>query len=124
MKGITDFNHQYKDAATSTQNIHNDFKLHIDDLLTATFNECGITEEVFYAACNKSRYRRDINALVFERLMAVDDFVTFKQIMVSRNNYLEMETLLVIEKQANTMPDYKFITMLTPQKLRTATSEK
>ena len=73
----------------------------------------GITPELFFKACQVSRTTRDVNISVFDRcvlrvevylaelvsshstrrLVAIDDFQTFKKIMVKRNVELQLEAL-------------------------------
>ncbi len=52
----------------------------------------GLTSEIFYEACLTGRNSRNINRNVYEKLIALDDFLTFKKIMVKRNAELELET--------------------------------
>lgn len=73
--------------------IHKEFCEYIDRLLTENLAEVGITTETFLESCEKARSERDINATVFERLVAMDDFQTFKKIMVKRNTELQLESL-------------------------------
>jgi hypothetical protein len=46
-----------------------------------------------------SRQSRDVNIAVFERLVAIDDFPTFKKIMVKRNIELQLEALRTFRHQ-------------------------
>lgn len=71
--------------------IHREFKDHIEALISSNLGELGITVESFYESCEKGRHNRDINRAVFERMVAMDDFLTFKKIMVKRNLELQLE---------------------------------
>jgi hypothetical protein len=73
--------------------IHKEFCEHVDALLTSNLGEVGITNEQFLESCEKARSGRDINATVFERLVAMDDFQTFKKIMTKRNTELQLEAI-------------------------------
>ena len=64
--------------------IHAEFRDHIEALITSNLGEVGITVAMFYESCEKGR-ERDINRAVFERMLAMEDFSTFKRIMVKRN---------------------------------------
>lgn len=73
--------------------IHRDFRDHIESLITSNLGELGITPQMFYESCEKGRHSRDINRAVFERLLSMEDFDTFKRIMVKRNMELQIEAL-------------------------------
>ena len=73
--------------------IHREFSEHIDALIASNLGELSITSEMFFEACEKGRNSRDINKQVFERMMAMDDFETFKKLMVKRNMELQLETI-------------------------------
>jgi hypothetical protein len=73
--------------------IHKEFCEHVDALLTSNLGEVGITNDQFLESCEKARSGRDINATVFERLVAMDDFQTFKKIMTKRNTELQLEAI-------------------------------
>ena len=58
----------------------------MDALLTTHLDALSITPEDFAEACQKARHTgRDVNKQVFEQLTAMDDFLTFKKLMVKRN---------------------------------------
>jgi hypothetical protein len=73
--------------------IHKEFKEHIEALISSNLGELGITPEIFLDSCEKARNSRDINKQVFERMLAMDDFDTFKKIMVKRNVELQLEAM-------------------------------
>jgi hypothetical protein len=73
--------------------IHDEFKEHIEALISSNLGELGITPELFVEACERARYGRDVNTAVFDRITAMDDFMTFKKIMVKRNTELQLEAL-------------------------------
>eukprot|EP01031_Cornospumella_fuschlensis_P042893 gene42893-52410_t len=79
--------------------IHREFCEHVDALITSNLAEVGITGELFLESCEKARSGRDINATVFERLVAMDDFPTFKKIMVKRNKELQLESLRYYQRK-------------------------
>ena len=73
--------------------IHREFRDHVDALLSSNLGELGVTPELFYEACAKGRNSRDINRAVYDKMIAMDDFQTFKKIMVKRNMELQMEAI-------------------------------
>lgn len=79
--------------------IHNGFIEKVDSLLTAHLDEVCVSPEQFCAACETSRDSRDINSEVFKQIMAMDDFLTFKKLMVKRNMELELEAARELQQQ-------------------------
>ena len=73
--------------------IHDEFREHIEVLISSNLGELGITTELFLDSCAKSRNNRHINQVVFERLTAIDDFATFKKVMAKRNIELQIEAM-------------------------------
>ena len=55
--------------------------------------ELGITSEMFFDSCEKGRNNRDINKQVFQRMIAMEDFQTFKKLMTKRNMELQLEAI-------------------------------
>ena len=72
-------------------NIHQEFKRHIETIIESNLGASGISSEMFMDACEKGRHGCDINTVVFERMIAMDDFMIFKKIMVKRNTDLQLE---------------------------------
>ena len=68
----------------------NEFRTLIDNLLNSHLTDVGVTEEQFAAAC-ESGMEHPAHRDVFEKLIAVDDFLTFKKLMIKRNVELELE---------------------------------
>lgn len=97
---VMDFIDEHCDAFDSEDenkfvytDIHRDFKEHMDGLISSNLGELGINSEMFFEACERGRNTRDINRLVFEKLLAMEDFVTFKKLMVKRNIELQVEAM-------------------------------
>lgn len=61
--------------------------------MASYLKDFGISTEIFYDALAQGRNARDINKAVFEKLLAMEDFVTFKKIMVKRNVELQLEAI-------------------------------
>ena len=70
--------------------IHKEFRDHIEALISSNLGELGITSEMFFESCEKGRNNRDINKQVFERMIAMEDFETFKKLMTKRNMELQL----------------------------------
>mmetsp|Transcript_10431 Transcript_10431/g.15600 ORF Transcript_10431/g.15600 Transcript_10431/m.15600 type:complete len:350 (-) Transcript_10431:310-1359(-) len=72
--------------------VHNQFREMIDNLMGNLCGELGISEELMAKIINmglkNSRDRR-----VFEQIIACDNFMSFKKLMVKRNKELEAEAL-------------------------------
>ena len=73
--------------------IHGEFKDHIEALISSNLGELGITSEMFFDSCEKGRNNRDINKQVFQRMIAMEDFQTFKKLMTKRNMELQLEAI-------------------------------
>ena len=77
---------------------HREFCQLIDNLLCSHLAEIGVAELQFAKAVEAGYQRRDVNRKVFDQIIAVDDFLTFKKMMVKRNVQLELE---VVEAMKN-----------------------
>jgi hypothetical protein len=98
----------------SYSDIHKDFCDHVEALMTENLGELGITIELFFVSCQKSRNNRSINQIVFERLTAIDDFQTFKKVMIRRNIELQIEAMEKFQEEGDTTYD----NLNKPDKLR------
>ena len=79
---------------------HQQFRNLIDGLLTQHLAEIGVSEEAFVQACEHGR-NNSASRQVFEQIMAVDDFLTFKKLMVKRNMELEFEVVKAMAAQGD-----------------------
>ena len=73
--------------------VHAEFREMVEALIGSNLGELGVTTDMFFEACQRGRNKRDINQAVIERMVAMDDFLTFKKIMVKRNMELQLEAL-------------------------------
>lgn len=76
--------------------IHREFKDMVETMIESNLGELGVSVEMFFEACQKGRNSRDINQAVVERMIAMDDFLTFKKIMVKRNMELQLEAMKAV----------------------------
>lgn len=88
--------------------IHREFCDHVEALINSNLGELGITPEMFFESCERGRSGRDINSNVFERLVAIDDFQTFKKLMTKRNTELQLESIRSFKLGAAATPSGKF----------------
>ena len=72
-------------------------------MLETHLAEIGVTEEQFAEACEAGMDSRPENKNVFEKLIAVDDFLTFKKMMIKRNIELELEVVEAMKNAGNTL---------------------
>ena len=98
--------------------IHQEFRDHIEALITSNLGELGITSTMFYESCEKGRHSRDINRAVFERLLSMEDFDTFKRIMVKRNMELQIEALASYDSISGFNSPSPYTHTVTPYKKR------
>ena len=85
--------------------IHNKFKDLVEEMLTNMLAEIGISEETFAEACIKAP-SNPTHKMLLSEIMAVDNFMAFKKLMVKRNKDLSEEALqLMHAREAGIDPD-------------------
>ncbi|GMI53522.1 hypothetical protein ScalyP_jg5450 [Parmales sp. scaly parma] len=77
--------------------LHGQFRQLIESMISNKLAEVGIAAEDFAAACQSDRFGRDVNKAVYEQMIAMDDFLTFKKLMVRRNMELELEAVKALQ---------------------------
>jgi hypothetical protein len=80
--------------------VHNEFCDLVERLLEAHLGDVGMAAEDFLNVCAAARNGRALNSFVFEQILAVDDFLTFKKIMCKRNMELELEAVRAAQDAA------------------------
>jgi hypothetical protein len=80
--------------------VHQKFQELVDCLLTAYLGQFGLTPEAFAEACEPARYASRHNKAVFEQLMAMEDFLTCKKLMVKRNMELKLEAAQMMQQES------------------------
>jgi hypothetical protein len=73
-------------------NIFNLFRELVDGLLSMHLEDMGCSLDQFAQLC-ESYGSTDVGKEVLEQILAVDDFISFKKMMVKRNMELEYESL-------------------------------
>jgi len=83
--------------------IHKDFCNMIDNLLGGYLQELGLNDQDFLAAVQASSTENDkVNKLIFGQILAVDNFMTFKRMMIRRNKALEVKAMKMALNPGNT----------------------
>merc|ERR1719171_3130434 len=76
--------------------IYTAFRDMVDSLLDMHLEELGVTAEQFAAVCEAAASQQ-VGMEVLEQILAVDDFVSFKKMMVKRNMELELEAMKALQ---------------------------
>ena len=84
--------------------IFNAFREMVDSLLGMHLANMGCGAEDFAALCNQYS-TTDAGREVLEQILAVDDFVSFKKMMVKRNMELELESLKALQNLSEKLED-------------------
>ncbi|KAF0774302.1 hypothetical protein AaE_001997 [Aphanomyces astaci] len=79
--------------------LHGQFRDTVDGVLTANLAEIGITPSDFADICAKCRHSTEISMAVINQILAIDDFLTFKKLMVKRNLELELEVITAVRDE-------------------------
>ncbi|RQM16308.1 hypothetical protein B5M09_001152 [Aphanomyces astaci] len=100
----SDLHGQFRD--TGTHSSQSSAHLHpcsctsaVDGVLTANLAEIGITPSDFADICAKCRHSTEISMAVINQILAIDDFLTFKKLMVKRNLELELEVITAVRDE-------------------------
>jgi hypothetical protein len=78
---------------------HNEFRALIDGLLAAHLLEVSIGEEEFQQFIQDGLANKSLHHILVEQLLSVDDFETFKAMMVQKNKHLQMQAMQQLEMQ-------------------------
>ncbi|XP_043911207.1 cilia- and flagella-associated protein 36 [Protopterus annectens] len=85
--------------------IHQQYKELIERLLGGYLEEIGITEEQFLDACTSPLLQSDKLQVLFQPLLAAEDFEVFRSLMVQRNIELQLQALHVIQERNGLLPE-------------------
>ena len=69
-----------------------EFKKLVEGLLEELMRDLGVTDQQFVEACEKAAHN-PIHKKIVDQIMAVDNFLAFKRLMVKRNNELNQQVL-------------------------------
>ena len=86
--------------------IHSEFKQIVENLIDELIAELGVTQEIFMEACAKAD-SNPIHKKIVDQIVAVDNFVAFKKLMVKRNAELNKQAIAMLKKQAQNAEESK-----------------
>lgn len=79
--------------------LHEQFRELVEGVLSDNLAEVGLSAADFADVCERSKGAGDVNADVVNQILAMDDFVTFKKLMVKRNLELELEAIRALRDE-------------------------
>lgn len=71
----------------------------MEDLLAELMAELGVTDEQFVASCEKAA-QNPLHKKIVDQIMAVDNFLAFKRLMVKRNQELNKQAIEMMKRKA------------------------
>ena len=77
--------------------IHMKFKKLVESKLEAYIQDLGINQQVFVATCSKAA--KKLHKSILQQILACDDFLLFKQLMVNRNIAMNKEAMEEMKKK-------------------------
>ncbi|KAF1313359.1 hypothetical protein FI667_g17440, partial [Globisporangium splendens] len=80
--------------------LHQQFRDVVEGVLGSSLAEIGITSSDFAEICERSHNASDISMEVVNQILAMDDFLTFKKLMVKRNLELELEAIEALREES------------------------
>ncbi|XP_073484228.1 cilia- and flagella-associated protein 36 isoform X1 [Aquarana catesbeiana] len=85
--------------------IHNEYKELVEKLIQGHLNEMGISEEQFQEACSAPFAHSPEAKNMLQPVFAVEDFVTFKEMMLQKNIELQLQAIHIIQKRNGVLPE-------------------
>lgn len=85
--------------------LHMQFRDLVESVLCSNLAEIGITASDFAEICERCRHASDISMDVVNQILAMDDFLTFKKLMVRRNLELELEAIRSLQDEMIELQD-------------------
>ena len=86
------------------QPIAQDFKKIVENLLEELMKELGVTHEQFVDSCKRAE-KNPVHKKIVDQILAVENFMAFKRLMVKRNQELNRQAILLYEKQQKSAKD-------------------
>jgi hypothetical protein len=71
----------------------------VEGVLCDNLAEIGLTASDFADICERGRHSTDISMDVVNQILAMDDFLTFKKLMVKRNLELDLEAITAMRDE-------------------------
>ncbi|XP_029377073.1 cilia- and flagella-associated protein 36 isoform X2 [Echeneis naucrates] len=85
--------------------IHQQYKNLVEKLLENYMQEVGINEQQFLTACTSPYAKSKTLQVVFQPVLATDDFQMFRSLMVRKNMELQLQALRVIKERNGALPE-------------------
>ncbi|CAL8300370.1 unnamed protein product [Merluccius merluccius] len=85
--------------------IHQQYKQLVEKLLDNHMQEVGINEQQFLDACTSPFAKSKTLQVVFQPVLATDDFQMFRSLMVQKNMELQLQALRVIKERHGALPE-------------------
>ncbi|XP_010783289.1 cilia- and flagella-associated protein 36 isoform X2 [Notothenia coriiceps] len=89
----------------SYTDIHLQYKKLVETLLGNYMQEVGINEQQFLDACTSPFAKTKTLQLVFQPVLATDDFQMFRSLMTQKNTELQLQALSVIKEMNGALPE-------------------
>ncbi|KAG9471031.1 hypothetical protein GDO78_016111 [Eleutherodactylus coqui] len=98
------FNDEEENKLSYTE-VHNEYKELVEKLIQELLTEMGISEEQFQLAClSPLAHAPDVKNLL-QCVVAVEDFVVFKEMMVQKNIELQLQAIQIIQQKNGDLPE-------------------
>ncbi|XP_056464895.1 cilia- and flagella-associated protein 36 isoform X4 [Gadus chalcogrammus] len=98
------FDDEDENKLTYTE-IHKQFKQLVEKLLDNHMQEIGINEQQFVEAYTSPFAKSKTLQVVFQPVLATDDFQMFRSLMVQKNMELQLQALRVIKERHGALPE-------------------
>lgn len=98
------FDDEDENKLTYTE-IHQQYKRLVEKLLDHHMQEVGINEQQFLDACSSPFAQSNTLQVVFQPVLATDDFQMFRSLMVQKNMELQLQALRVIKERHGALPE-------------------
>lgn len=85
--------------------IHQQYKNLVEKLLENYMQDVGINEQQFLDACTSPFAKSKTLQIVFQPVLATDDFQMFRSLMVQKNMELQLQALRVIKERNGELPE-------------------
>ncbi|XP_040285640.1 cilia- and flagella-associated protein 36 isoform X4 [Bufo bufo] len=79
--------------------IHNEYKILVEKLIQEHLNDMGISEEQFQQACLSPLANSPDVKMILQSVVAVEDFVVFKEMMLQKNIELQLQAIQIIQQK-------------------------
>ncbi|XP_076016587.1 cilia- and flagella-associated protein 36 isoform X2 [Genypterus blacodes] len=85
--------------------IHQQYKNLVEKLLENYMQDVGLSEQQFVDACSSPFAKSKALQVVFQPVLATDDFQVFRSLMVQKNMELQLQALRMIKERNGALPE-------------------